>query len=135
MSSPKKSHNAIRRTRAWDGQTGCYAESLQRQADVCVFALLKHLDKAPLNPLDLDQWEFYVVATSVIEECCGSGKGGFEDGSTSRRSGQLSRAAGGSGGRCAAKGSGMIRQSLAQWPTCPSVFYPNRSGEMKVEIR
>ena len=33
-----------------------------------VFCLLAHKDKATLNPLDLDQWEFYVVPTAWLNE-------------------------------------------------------------------
>ena len=29
--------------------------------------MLAHTDKATLNPLDLDQWTFYVLATSVLD--------------------------------------------------------------------
>lgn len=38
-----------------------------RAASVYVFALLKHTDQATLNPLDMAQWEFYVVPTLVLE--------------------------------------------------------------------
>ncbi|HEU4389933.1 MAG TPA: hypothetical protein VFV34_19175, partial [Blastocatellia bacterium] len=40
----------------------------KRHADVYVFALLKHQDKASLDPLDLDQWEFYVLRSAVLDE-------------------------------------------------------------------
>jgi len=33
-----------------------------------VFCLLKHKDKNTLNPLDLDQWEFYILEASVLNE-------------------------------------------------------------------
>lgn len=55
-------------TRAWDSETGIYSDTIKRQADVYVFALLAHRDKATLNPLNLSQWEFYVIATSVLNE-------------------------------------------------------------------
>lgn len=32
-----------------------------------VFALLAHEDKSTVNPLDLGQWWFYVVPTSVLD--------------------------------------------------------------------
>ena len=62
---------SIRSSREWDATTGRYAKTRKRQADVYVFALLKHQDKATLNPLDLTQWEFYIVPTSRIEQECG----------------------------------------------------------------
>jgi hypothetical protein len=40
----------------------------KRQADVYVFAVLYHQDKATLNPFDLDQWNFYVLSTKVLNE-------------------------------------------------------------------
>jgi hypothetical protein len=32
-----------------------------------VFALLAHQEQATLDPLDLDQWEFYVLPTAVLD--------------------------------------------------------------------
>ena len=40
----------------------------KRQADVYVFCLLKHQDKATLDPLNVGQWEFYVLPASVLEK-------------------------------------------------------------------
>lgn len=56
---------SVRPTRAWDADTNVLSTEIKRQADVYVFALLAHRDKRTLNPLDLDQWEFYVVPTSL----------------------------------------------------------------------
>ena len=33
----------------------------------CVFALLAHTDKATVDPLNLDQWVFYVLPTAVLD--------------------------------------------------------------------
>jgi hypothetical protein len=38
----------------------------QRMADAYVFCLLKHQDKNTLDPLNLDQWEFYVLPTKEL---------------------------------------------------------------------
>jgi hypothetical protein len=43
-----------------------------RQADPYVFALLAHLDKATLDPLNVAQWRFYVVAPPVLANRTGS---------------------------------------------------------------
>jgi hypothetical protein len=56
------------KTLAWDPDAGAFATLAQRQAQVYVFALLNHTDKDTLNPLDLDQWEFYVLPTAVLDE-------------------------------------------------------------------
>jgi hypothetical protein len=57
---------SIRPTRAWDGAAGGMADTPQRASDVYVFCLLKHKDKETLNPLDLGQWEFYVLPTNEV---------------------------------------------------------------------
>jgi hypothetical protein len=44
------------------------SETRIRHADAYVFCLLRHTDKATLDPLDLDQWEFYVVATRLLDD-------------------------------------------------------------------
>lgn len=57
---------SVRKARAWDPATNTLAAEAARQADVYVFALLAHRDKTTLDPLDLDQWRFYVVATATL---------------------------------------------------------------------
>lgn len=54
-------------TLAWDGETGEWAGDAERHAQVYVFALLAHTDPATVNPLDLDQWAFYVLPTAVLD--------------------------------------------------------------------
>ena len=56
------------KTRAWDPQTGGYEKEARRQARVYVFALLAYQHQATLDPLDLDQWDFYVVPTAVLDD-------------------------------------------------------------------
>lgn len=55
------------KTRAWDADTNIQSRESKRQADVYVFALLAHTDKATVDPLNLDQWRFYVLPTSVLD--------------------------------------------------------------------
>ena len=45
-----------------------------RHADVYVFALLAERDKEKIDPLDIGQWEFYVVSTSELDRVCGDQK-------------------------------------------------------------
>jgi len=56
------------KTLAWDPETNQYGTERRRHAQVYVFALLAHKDKATLDPLDVSQWEFYVVPTVVLDE-------------------------------------------------------------------
>ncbi len=57
---------SYKRSIGWDSATGVYDETPQRHADIYVFALLAHKDKPTINPMDLSQWCFYVVPTSVL---------------------------------------------------------------------
>jgi hypothetical protein len=55
-------------THAWDPAKNEFAAERQLQADVYVFALLSEEDKTKVNPLEVDQWQFFVVSKSVVEE-------------------------------------------------------------------
>ena len=39
-----------------------------RHADLSVFALLAHKNKATLDPMNVDQWVFYVLPTEVLNK-------------------------------------------------------------------
>ncbi|MGW2084640.1 hypothetical protein [Streptomyces sp. NPDC001880] len=54
----------------WDAQTDITSADVLRRADVYVFCLLHHREKQTLDPLDLDQWTFYVLPTQVLDERC-----------------------------------------------------------------
>jgi len=59
---------SVRKTRAWDPVTGVMQKEVQRQSDLYIFALLAHKEsKRTLNPLDLDQWDFYPVPTRDLD--------------------------------------------------------------------
>ncbi len=58
----------IRPTIAWDSQTNKIDSSPHRQADIYVFCLLKHQNKETLDPMNLDQWEFYVLSAKLLDE-------------------------------------------------------------------
>lgn len=45
-----------------------------RRADLYIFALLNHIEKATWDPLDLSQWEFWVVPTIKLDEKIGDTK-------------------------------------------------------------
>lgn len=55
-------------TRAWDPVTKRQSAESRRQADVYVLALLSHMDKTTLDPLDVSQWGFFVVPTRLLNE-------------------------------------------------------------------
>lgn len=59
----------IGKVRGYDPDVEEYIYEPQRHADVYVFCLLAYEeDKRLLNPLDLSQWEFYVVPTERLDQ-------------------------------------------------------------------
>lgn len=64
----------IQPTHSWDSKTNEFEKEVKRQADVYVFCVHKHTDQRTLDPLDIGQWEFYPLATKVLNEQCGGQK-------------------------------------------------------------
>ncbi|MBO5476777.1 MAG: hypothetical protein J6A15_03365 [Clostridia bacterium] len=63
----------IPETYGWNSEDNVYESEKKRQSDIYVFCLLNHKDKQTVNPLDIKQWEFYILKTSIInEKCCKS---------------------------------------------------------------
>lgn len=58
----------VRPAMGWDARTDTFAESAGRSADVYVFCLLEGEDRDAINPLDAEQWTFYVLPTSKLPE-------------------------------------------------------------------
>ena len=60
---------SVRKARGWDAATGLMQAELTRHADLYIFALLTHkASKRTLDPLNLDQWSFYLVPTQKLNE-------------------------------------------------------------------
>ena len=64
----------IPKTQAWNADTGVYELERRRQAQVYVFALLAHTDKPTIDPLNVNQWKFYVLPTSILDTHVGHQK-------------------------------------------------------------
>ncbi|UVS80359.1 hypothetical protein [Actinokineospora sp. UTMC 2448] len=64
----------IRPTAGWDFATNTYATERKRQADVYVFCVFTPTDKATADPLDVDQWDFYVMSTDRLNMVAGGQK-------------------------------------------------------------
>jgi hypothetical protein len=62
---------SIAKSQAWDANTNKFSPEKLRQADVYVFCLLDHKDQRTVDPLDMTQWQFYVLATKKLNETCG----------------------------------------------------------------
>ena len=50
----------------WDSETSTQSAVASRSADVYVLCLLHHNNKQTCDPMNLDHWEFYVLATSEL---------------------------------------------------------------------
>ena len=55
-------------TQYWNKESNTYEQIKRRQADVYVFCVHKHRDQDTANPLDLNQWDFYVLNTKILNE-------------------------------------------------------------------
>ncbi len=55
------------KTRAWNANTNVQEKEPRRQAQVYVFALMAHQDKLSIDPLNVDQWRFFVLPTTILD--------------------------------------------------------------------
>ncbi|MCI0710431.1 MAG: hypothetical protein L0154_09745, partial [Chloroflexi bacterium] len=53
---------------AWDAATNSYSQTVLRSSHCYVFCLHLDIDMTEANPLDVSRWEFYVVATTILEK-------------------------------------------------------------------
>lgn len=65
---------SIKPSRAWDYETNKFEVNSLRQNDFYVFCLLHHKDKETVDPLNLDQWTFYVISTQKLNHELGDQK-------------------------------------------------------------
>ncbi len=61
----------IKPTYGWNAKTDMLSDTKVRQSDVYVFCVLKHKDKKTVDPLNISQWRFYVLATSTLNKQVG----------------------------------------------------------------
>lgn len=64
----------IQPTYGWDSQTNQYNTEKVRQSDIYVFCVHKHLEQESINPLDLSQWDFYLLPTQILNNAAGMQK-------------------------------------------------------------
>jgi hypothetical protein len=57
----------VRPKRAWTAATNQLGTEVKRHARAYVFCLQHHQDKATLDPLNLEQWTFYLLSTEALE--------------------------------------------------------------------
>lgn len=51
-----------------------YSEELNRKADVYVFCVLSHQNQETINPINVEQWDFYLVLTKTLTQKLGKQK-------------------------------------------------------------
>ena len=52
----------------WDSLTNKQSSEKKRHADVYVFCLLHHDNKLTIDPLNMNHWEFYILATKELND-------------------------------------------------------------------
>jgi len=60
--------------RAWDSETNDFSSKILRHSDYYVFCLLHHKDQDSIDPMNLDQWTFYVLNTQILNDYKGAQK-------------------------------------------------------------
>jgi hypothetical protein len=63
-----------RPTLGWDAKTNWWDSDRKRQAEVYVFCLLAHQEKATVDPLDMAQWRFFVLSAKQLDAQVGAQK-------------------------------------------------------------
>ena len=58
---------SIKPARSWNSKNGELESIAKRHADIYVMCLLKNMDQNTINPLDLDQWDFYVLSRPELD--------------------------------------------------------------------
>jgi hypothetical protein len=57
----------VKARKPWDYRTNLLGNKPKRTADIYIFALLKEQDRSKVNPMILEQWEFYIVETTDLD--------------------------------------------------------------------
>ena len=65
---PSKPSFTIAPSRKWYKEHGQRATEAHRHSNVYVFCLLNHKEYKTLDPMNVDQWTFYVVPTDVLNK-------------------------------------------------------------------
>lgn len=63
---------SIRPARSWDAEND-FSEDVKRWSDLYIFCLYASKNRNE-SPLQLEQWEFYLLPTSVLDKQCGEQK-------------------------------------------------------------
>ncbi len=58
---------SIKPAKHWEADTGIYRGEPKRHSDLYVFCLLKHKDQKTIDPMKMEQWDFYVLPTYRLD--------------------------------------------------------------------
>ena len=58
---------SIKPAKYWDAETNMLRGEPKRHADIYVFCLLKYKDQSTIDPLKMEQWDFYVLPTFRLD--------------------------------------------------------------------
>ena len=58
---------SIKKTKSWDYETDKRITEPKRHADIYVMCHLKHTDQSTIDPMKMEQWDFYVLPTSRLD--------------------------------------------------------------------
>lgn len=58
----------IRPSTKYNPKTKRFEGKPQRHSDYYIFCLLNHKNQETINPLNLDQWTFYILSTRILDE-------------------------------------------------------------------
>ena len=58
---------SIKKAQYWDSEGSAQCGEPKRHADVYVFCHLKHTNQETIDPLKMEQWDFYVLPTFRLE--------------------------------------------------------------------
>lgn len=64
----------IQPTLAWEHFSNTYEKAKVRQSHIYVFCVHKHTEQKNLNPLNISQWDFYLLPTEILNQKVGNRK-------------------------------------------------------------
>jgi hypothetical protein len=64
----------IAKKKSWYAETNTYSEEATRSSDIYVFCLFSEKDKNKADVLNLNQWQFYIVPTQILNDVIGDAK-------------------------------------------------------------
>jgi len=58
---------SIKPARYWDAETNIQQEEPKRHSDLYVFCHLKHKEQKTIDPMKMEQWDFYILPTYKLD--------------------------------------------------------------------